>query len=140
MALLRTTNFKFVSIHFKANIDESYVLHKMNKDLQRILECKHKWLDGFWLYIQRIAHTNEQNMDLDIFLVCMQDGQDIPGQLYIQVLVLKKIMQLQNHASRRKNLMYCTKCKKEGKKENLRGLQSVSGDPINPSGQVHSGS
>ena len=39
-----------------------------------------------------------------------------------------------------KFLKYCTKCKKEGKKENLRGLQSVSGDPINPSGQVHSGS
>ena len=68
MALLRTTNFKYVSIHFKANIDESYVLHKMNKDLQRILDCKHKWLDGFWRCTPRFDRMNGYNTDLDIFL------------------------------------------------------------------------
>ena len=46
----------------------------MCKDLLHILENKCKWRDGFWLYIQQIAHMNGHNMDLDIFLEYMQGG------------------------------------------------------------------
>ena len=46
----------------------------MCKDLLHILENKRKWHDGFWLYIQQIAHMNGRNMDLDIFLEYMQGG------------------------------------------------------------------
>ena len=86
-------NFLNVSIYLKAHDYESYVLHKLNKDLQNILECKHKWHDGSWLCTQHFDHMSLNNMDLDTFLVYMQGEKDSPDQSRTPVLVLKIIMQ-----------------------------------------------
>ena len=74
----------------------SYVLRKMCMDRLHIQKYTHILHDGFWLYIRHFAHKSWWNMDLDIFLVCMQGGWGIPDQTCIPVLVLQKV---------RKNLM-----------------------------------
>ena len=59
-------------------------------DLQRIQPNRHKLLYGSLLCIQHFVRRWLYGMDFDIFLVYMQDGQDIRGQLYIQVEELQK--------------------------------------------------
>ena len=117
----------------------------MCKDLQHIRKDKHKLLDDFLPYILHFYHMNVNNKDLGIFLVRMQGDLGIQDQLYIQVLELK------SHAFTLNILFYikyrafwqtnnrhhiCIKVRKIY----LRGLQSVRGEPMNPSGHVHSGS
>ena len=68
----------------------SYIqaLRKSYKGLRHSQLSKYILLDGFLLCIQHFYRKLSYNMDLDIFLVYMQDAWGIQDQLCILVWVL----------------------------------------------------